>query len=92
VRLKCFGEVKILRVFVPDGTAEYWATSLDRMSKGQREGVAKSGWWIKMYHRGLKQQCLIEHAQSLRLRPMLNHMGCVSERLCGWKVIAIEKK
>jgi hypothetical protein len=75
VWLKGFGEVKVFRVFATDGTAEYWATSLDRMSEAERAGFAKSAWRVEMYHRGLKQQCLIERAQCRRLRPVLNHIG-----------------
>jgi hypothetical protein len=75
VWLKGFGEVKVFRIFATDSTAEYWATSLDRMSEAKREEFAKSAWRIEMYHRGLKQQCLIERAQCRRLRPVLNHIG-----------------
>ncbi len=39
------------------------------------ERQAKSAWRIEMYHRALKQQCLIERAQCRRLRPVLNHIG-----------------
>lgn len=75
VWLKGFGEVKVFRVRATDGTSEYWATSLDRMSAGERENFSKSAWRIEMYHRALKQQCLIERAQCRRLRPVLNHIG-----------------
>ncbi len=70
-----FGQIKVFRVRATDGTSEYWATSLDPMSEAEREGFAKSAWRIEMYHRGLKQQCLIERAQCRRLRPVLNHIG-----------------
>ncbi len=73
--LKGFGEIKVLRVRVTDGTSEYWATSLFGMSEVQREEFALAAWRIEMYHRGLKQQCLIERAQCRRLRPVLNHIG-----------------
>jgi putative transposase len=73
--LKGFGEVKVFRVRATDGTSEYWATSLSRMSEAEREQFALSAWRIEMYHRGLKQQCLIERAQCRRLRPVLNHIG-----------------
>lgn len=75
VWLKGFGEVKVFRVSATDGTAEYWATSLDRMTESEREVFAKSAWRIEMYHRALKQQCLIERAQCRRLRPVSNHIG-----------------
>jgi hypothetical protein len=75
VWLKGFGSVKVFRVRTTDGASEYWATSLEEMSKPERQEFAKSAWRIEMYHRGLKQQCLIERAQCRRLRPVLNHIG-----------------
>jgi hypothetical protein len=75
VWLKGFGEIKVFRVRATDGAAEYWATSLHRMTEAERERQAKSAWRIEMYHRALKQQCLIERAQCRRLRPVLNHIG-----------------
>jgi hypothetical protein len=78
VWLKGFGEVKVFRVIATDGTAEHWATSLEQMSESARADFARFAWRIEMYHRGLKQQCLIERAQCRRLRPVLNHIGlCV---------------
>jgi hypothetical protein len=73
--LKGFGEIKVFRVRVTDDASEYWATSLQRMTEPERETQAKSAWRIEMYHRALKQQCLIERAQCRRLRPVLNHIG-----------------
>lgn len=75
VWLKGFGEIKVFRIFATDGTAEYWATSLQEMTEPERETQAKSAWRIEMYHRALKQQCLIERAQCRRLRPVMNHIG-----------------
>ncbi len=45
------------------------------MTEAEREIQAKSAWRIEMYHRALKQQCLIERAQCRRQRPVLNHIG-----------------
>jgi len=73
--LKGFGEIKVFRVRATDGTSEYWATSLEEMTEAERESQAKAAWRIEMYHRALKQQCLIERAQCRRLRPVLNHIG-----------------
>lgn len=73
--LKGFGEIKVFRVRATDGTSEYWATSLKQMSECERERQALAAWRIEMYHRALKQQCLIERAQCRRLRPVLNHIG-----------------
>lgn len=75
VWLKGFGEIKVFRVRATDGTSEYWATSRREMTETERETEAKSAWRIEMYHRALKQQCLIERAQCRRLRPVLNHIG-----------------
>jgi hypothetical protein len=73
--LKGFGEIKVFRVRATDGTSEYWATSLRAMTEREREIQAKAAWRIEMYHRALKQQCLIERAQCRRLRPVINHIG-----------------
>jgi putative transposase len=73
--LKGFGKIKVFRVRVTDGTSEYWATSLNQMTESERKEFALSAWRIEMYHRGLKQQCLIERAQCRRMRPVLNHIG-----------------
>lgn len=76
--LKDFGEIKVFRIFATDGTTEYWATSLREMSEPERTDFALAAWRIEMYHRALKQQCLIERAQCRRYRPVLNHIGlCV---------------
>jgi hypothetical protein len=75
VWLKDFGEIKVFCVRATDGTAEYWATSLQEMSEEMRQMQAKASWRIEMYHRAIKQQCLIERAQCRRLRPNLNHIG-----------------
>jgi hypothetical protein len=61
--LKGFGEIKEFRVRATDGTSKYWATSLEEMTEAERETKAKSAWRIEMYHRALKQQCLIERAR-----------------------------
>lgn len=73
--LKGFGEIKVFRVRATDGTSEYWATSLKPMTENERQTQALAAWRIEMYHRGLKQQCLIERAQCRRQRPVLNHIG-----------------
>ncbi len=73
--LKGFGEIKVFRVRATDGTSEYWATSLREMTEPEREIQAKAAWRIEMYHRALKQQCLIERAQCRRRRPVINHIG-----------------
>lgn len=73
--LKGYGEIKVFRVWATDGTSEYWATSLNQMTEPERETHARSAWRIEMYHRGLKQQCLIERAHCRRLRPVMNHIG-----------------
>lgn len=75
VWLKGFGEIKIFRIFATNGAAEYWATSLKDLTEPERETEAKAAWRIEIYHRALKQQCLIERAQCRRLRPVMNHIG-----------------
>jgi len=73
--LKDFGEVNIFRIFATDGMAEYWAASLQEMTEPERKNFALQSWRIEMYHRALKQQCLIERAQCRRFRPVMNHIG-----------------
>lgn len=73
--LKGFGEIKVFRVRATHGASEYRATSLREMTEEKRATKAKSAWRIEMYHRALKQQCLIERAQCRRLRPVMNHIG-----------------
>ena len=73
--LKGFGEIKVFRIFATDGTSEYWATNLDKMTESERKDFALAAWRIEMYHRALKQQCLIERAQCRRFRPVSNHIG-----------------
>jgi hypothetical protein len=73
--LKGFGEIKVFRVRATNGTSEYWATSRCEMTEQERERQAKAAWQIEMYHRALKQQCLIERAHCRRLRPVSNHIG-----------------
>ena len=75
VWLKGFGQIKVFRVRATDGAKDFWATSLEEMSEAEREGKALAAWRIEMYHRALKQQCLIERAQCRRLRSVLNHIG-----------------
>jgi hypothetical protein len=75
VWLKGFGQIKVFRVRATDGTSEYWATSFEKMTEVERERQATAAWRVEMYHRALKQQCLIERAQCRRLRPVLNHIG-----------------
>jgi hypothetical protein len=75
VWLKGFGEIKVFRVRVTNDASEYWATSLPLMIETERETQARSAWRIEMYHRALKQQCLIERAQCRRLRSVSNHIG-----------------
>jgi hypothetical protein len=75
VWLKGFGQIKVFRVRATNGTSEYWATSLETMTETERQDFALAAWRIEMYHRALKQQCLIERAQCRRLRPVLNHIG-----------------
>ncbi len=75
VWLKGFGQIKVFRVRATDGASEYWATSLEQVTEAEGEIAAKSARRTEMYHRALKQQCLIERAQCRRLRPILNHIG-----------------
>ena len=46
--LKGFGEIKVLRVRATDGTSQYWATSLPKMSEAERGKFALAAWRIEM--------------------------------------------
>jgi hypothetical protein len=90
--LKGFGEIKVFRVRATDDASEYWATSLPAMTERERETQAKVAWRIEMYHRALKQQCLIERAQCRRLRPVLNHIGLCYQSLCANRKSLLSRK
>jgi len=83
--LKGFGEIKVLRVRAEGGASQYWASSLSDLTEVRREAFALAAWRIEMYHRALKQQCLIERAQCRRYRPVINHIG-----LCGRAFVRLE--
>jgi putative transposase len=55
VHLKGFGMVRVFRTVAPNGDAEYWATDDLTLSEARRAELAKQGWGIEVYHRGLKQ-------------------------------------
>ena len=75
VWLKGFGLVRVFRTASTDGSAEHWATNLIEMSDLERVKYAGYSWQIEQFHRGIKQQCLIERAQCRRRRQWQNHIG-----------------
>jgi len=74
VHLRGFGFVKVFRTVSKDGDAEHWATNHLEMSEEERARLARQGWGIEAYHRGLKQCCGVEKAQVRKAVAMLNHL------------------
>ncbi len=75
VWLKGFGLVKVLRIAATNGSAEHWASSQIEITELERVKYADFSWQIEQFHRGIKQQCLIERAQCRRRRQWQNHIG-----------------
>ncbi len=75
VWLKGFGLVKVFRIAETFGSAEHWATNRIEMSDLERVKYAGYSWQIEHFHRGIKQQCLIERAQCRHRRQWQNHIG-----------------
>ena len=75
VWLKGFGLIKVFRNIATDGTAQHWASSQIEISDLERVKYADYSWQIEQFHRGIKQQCLIERAQCRRRRQWRNHIG-----------------
>lgn len=74
VHLKGFGFVQVFRMVSKDGDVEHWATNDLGMTAEQRAALARQGWGIEVYHRGLKQCCGVEQAQVRKAVAMLNHL------------------
>lgn len=74
VHLRGFGFVKVFRTVSKDGDAEHWATNDLGMSEEERAALARQGWGIEAYHRGLKQCCGVEKAQVRKAVALLNHL------------------
>ena len=53
VHLKGYGFIKVFRTVSRDGDVKHWATSDRQMTPAQRKALAKQGWGIETYHRGL---------------------------------------
>ena len=75
VWLKGFGLVKVFRNIATDGTAQHWASSQIEITELERVKYADCSWRIQHFHRGIKQQCLIERTQCRRRRQWQNHIG-----------------
>jgi hypothetical protein len=73
--LKGFGLVKVFRIAATNGGAEYWASSHIKITELERVKYASFSWQIEHFHRGIKQQRLIERAQCRRRRQWQNHIG-----------------
>ncbi len=75
VWLKGFGLCKVFRNIATDGTAQHWASSEIEITELELVKYAGYSWQIEHFHRGIKQQCLIERAQCRRRRQWQNHIG-----------------
>ena len=65
------------------GAKDFWATSFDKMSEPEREKFALSAWRIEMYHRGLKQQCLIEQGAMPPVAPRVESHWVMHSGICA---------
>jgi len=74
VHLRGFGFVQVFRTVSKDGEAEHRATNHLEMSEEERARLARQGWGIEAYHRGLRQCCGVEKAQVRKAVAMLNHL------------------
>lgn len=63
VHLKGYGWIKVFKTKDSDGKPAFWATNDLSMSEPTRKDLAAQGWQIEVYHRGLKQFCLVERCQ-----------------------------
>src|SRR5215218_6433336 len=75
VHLKGYGFILVFRIDTPDGDTEYWATSDDLMTMGERTSTARQIWTIETYHRDIKQFCGVEGCAVRSERAQRNHIG-----------------
>jgi len=75
VHLKGYGFILVFRIDAPDGDTEYWATSDDLMTMGERATTARQIWTIETYHRDIKQFCNVERCMVRSERAQRNHIG-----------------
>lgn len=92
VWLKGFGLVKVFRIVATDGSAEHWASSQIEITELERVKYADYSWQIEHFHRGIKQQCLIERAQCRRRRQWRNHIGlCLRAFFAARKSLPLQR-
>jgi DDE superfamily endonuclease len=75
VHLKGYGFILVFRIDTPDGDTEYWATSDEYMTMGERTSTARQIWTIETYHRDIKQFCGVERCMVRSERAQRNHIG-----------------
>jgi putative transposase len=75
VHLKGYGFILVFRIDTPDGDTEYWATSDEFMTMGERTTTARQIWTIETYHRDIKQFCGVERCMVRSERAQRNHIG-----------------
>ena len=75
--LKGFGWVQLYRVGVADADeqARFFASSGPALDEAQLQGLREVAAQIEGYHRGLKQECLVERCQARSRRKQKNHIG-----------------
>ena len=74
VHLKGYGFTRVFQTVTPNGDVEYWATNELSMDHIICKKIARQGWVIEEYHRGLKQCCGVERAQARVARAQRNHI------------------
>jgi len=75
VHLKGYGLIKVFLPVGKNGDEEYWATNDLEMDARTREELARAGWAVETFHRGLKQCCGgVERAQVRLEQSQRNHI------------------
>lgn len=75
VHLKGYGFVRLFRAWNKQSQeVEYWCTNHLEMSAAKQEVLAEKSWGIEVYHRGLKQCCLVERFQCRKADKITGHI------------------
>lgn len=73
--LKGYGFVKVFRIVVKEGDAQYGASSNLKLTDLQRVRLADPAWTIENYHRDLKQNTGVERCHLRSIIGQKNHIG-----------------
>ena len=74
VHLRGYAYIRVIRTVSKDGGVAHWATNDLTMRVQQRESLARQAWGIEVYHRGIKQFCVVEKSQARKAETQRNHV------------------